>query len=243
MWDRLPMRGTILNAVLVALGAVVGLAAGSVIPANLKEIVIPAIGLCNIAFSIRMFFKGNNVLITVACIVLGAIIGSLMGLDQMILSLAEWAKQRVGGTGTFNEGLITTSVLYCVGPMTLLGCIKDGLEKDIELLKIKSTLDGISAVFFAATLGSGVLVTALVVLIFQGALTLAARPLEPLTKIEGAIEEMSAVGGVMMLGIGFGLTGIKKFPVEIFMPALALAPVWVILQQKFARTEPAESSA
>jgi uncharacterized protein len=133
------------------------------------------------------------------------------------------------GDPRFNEGLITTSILFCVGPMTLLGCIKDGLEGDTELLKLKSTLDGFGAFFFAAALGVGVLVTALVVLVFQGALTLAAKPLRFLAEDQEYVAEATAAGGIMMMATGLGLVEIRDLPVANYLPALALAPllVWV----------------
>ncbi|MES1228325.1 MAG: DUF554 family protein, partial [Armatimonadota bacterium] len=144
-------------------------------------------------------------------------------------------KQVTGGGGHFTEALITTSVLYCVGPMTILGCLKDGLEGDIELLKLKSMLDGLTAVFIAASLGSGVLVTALVVLVFQGALTLLARPLQPIAKDPAMVDEMSAVGGVLLLSIGLGLAGVKSFQTEAFLPGLVLAPAIVWAKARFGR--------
>jgi uncharacterized protein len=140
-------------------------------------------------------------------------------------SFAEWVRQILGGDqGTFSVGLVTTSVLYCVGPMTLLGCLQDGLEGKSELLRLKATLDGISAIFFAAAFGYGVLLTAFVILVFQGALTLLARPLRPYLSDEAMIAEVSGTGGVLIMAIATGIAGIKSFPVADYLPALLLAP-------------------
>ena len=232
MFDRLPMRGTLLNALLVALGACLGLLLGKSLPAGLKEVVIVGIGLCVMLVAVKMFLKGTDVIITVAAVALGGLVGALLGFHQGLEMFAETVRRTLGGGGRFNEALITTSVLYCVGPMTILGCLKDGLERDIELLQLKSVLDGITAVFFAAALGPGVLVTALVVLVVQGALTLAAKPLQPVTQIPGVMEEMSAVGGILMLAIGLGLAGVKSFQTELFLPALVFAPLFVWIKVK-----------
>ena len=232
MLDKIPMKGTLLNAVLIALGALIGLSAGRFFSPEIKQLVIPVLGLCNVLFAVKMFFKGDDILITVGAVVIGGIVGSLLKLDVGLDMFAEWARTMVGGSGRFNEGLITTSVLYCVGPVTLMGCMNDGLTGDLELLKLKSVLDGTSAVFFAAALGSGVLVTAGVVLLFQGALTLGARFMAPLAKVPGAVDEMSAVGGVMLLAIGLGLADIKHFPVAVLLPALAIAPLAVMIKRK-----------
>lgn len=233
------MKGTLLNATLVALGALVGLAGGGMIPAGFKDVVVVGIGLCNVLFAVKMFLEGDDILLTVAAVALGGLLGTALGLTAGLHAFAETVRSALGGGGRFNEALITTSVLYCVGPMTVLGCIRDGLEGDIELLKLKSVLDGATAVFFAAALGPGVLVTAAVVLVFQGALTLAARPLEPLTRVPGVVKEMGSVGGVLMLAIGLGLAGVKAFPSEVFLPALVLAPVFVVVKAKVSSLRPA----
>ena len=136
-----------------------------------------------------------------------------------------WAKANLGGTGRFTEAIVATSILFCVGPMTLLGCIQDGLEGKSDLLALKSTMDGIAAVFFAAAMGPGVLVTAVVVLVFQGAITLAAGRLRKFAENASAVAEMSAAGGAILLATGFGLLGIKTLPTANFLPALVLAPL------------------
>lgn len=232
VFNRLPMRGTLLNAAAVALGGMAGLALGGLIPSNLQQTVIVTLGFCNMLFAVRLFFKGADILVTVVAVAAGAVMGTLIGVSQGLDAFAAWAHAVTGGGGRFTEAVVTTCVLYCVGPMTLLGCIKDGLEGDIELLKLKSTMDGLTAIFFAAALGPGVLVTAAVILVFQGLLTLLARPLEPLTRIPNLMDEATAVGGVIILSIGLGLAGIKKFPSEVMLPSLVLAPLFVWLKTK-----------
>lgn len=232
------MRGTLLNTATVACGALIGLAAGKAIPATYMDVTIHGLGLVTIGIGIKIFLQSKNVVAIAAAIAIGGLIGLLLGIQPGIEAFAAWAKARTGSTaGTFNEGLITTSVLYCIGPMTLMGCIQDGLEGKIELLSIKSTMDGISAIFFAAALGSGVLVTALVVLVFQGALTLAARPLKRFADDEELILETSAAGGIMLMGIGAGLVGIKGLQMAVYVPALIVMPLLVVIFRKFGRTQ------
>ncbi len=213
-----------LNTATVAGGAAIGLAAGRFVPSDYKDVAISGLGLVVALIGVRMFLQSRNVVIVVASIALGGILGTLLGIAGGVEAFAEWSRQRLGGGGRFNEGLITTSVLFCVGPMTLLGCLQDGVEGKIELLAIKSTLDGIGAFFFAATLGVGVLVTAAVVLVVQGAITLAARPLQRLAADEDLMAEASAVGGALMLGIALGVLNLKQMKMEAYLPALVLAP-------------------
>ncbi|HVL40394.1 MAG TPA: DUF554 family protein [Fimbriimonadaceae bacterium] len=160
----------------------------------------------------------------------------MLGLSAGLQHFAEWARTTFGAdSGDFNKGLITTSILFCVGPMTILGCLQDGLQGKIELLALKSTMDGFGAIFFAAALGEGVLVAALVVLVFQGALTLLARPLRSLASDDELLAEMSGAGGAMLLGTGLGLLEIKRVPVELYLPALAIAPAFAVAGRHLSR--------
>lgn len=231
------MRGTLLNTATVAGGALVGLALGKGLPEVYQAIVMQGLGFVTMSIGIKMFLETKNVLIVAASIALGAILGTLLGIQTGLEIFAEWAKVQFGGTnpGRFTEAIVTTSILFCVGPMTLLGCIQDAVERKIDLLALKSTLDGIGAVFFAAAMGPGVLVTAAVVLVFQGLLTLGARPLQGLSKDLDKIAEISAAGGPIMLGIGLGLTGIKSFPTANYLPALLIAPMLVSLARRLEK--------
>ncbi len=238
-------RGTLLNTATVAVGAGVGLAAGSFIPPAYKDIVIGGLGLVTLGIGIKLFLEAKNIVIVAASIALGGVLGQLIGVHAGIEAFAEWAKATFGGQGssTFTEAIIVTSVLFCVGPMTLLGCIQDALEDKIDLLAIKSTMDGFCAIFFAAALGPGVLVSAGVVLIVQGLLTLAASPLKRLMRDEAAIADATAAGGVMLMGIAFGLLSVPGFlsvdpnslPVANFLPALFLAPALSTLSKRWIR--------
>jgi uncharacterized protein len=228
------MRGTLLNTATVLAGATVGHFVGSSIPVDYQTIALSGIGLVAMGLGIKLFLGSKNILIVALAVATGGILGLALGLQAGLDSFAQWAKATLGGQGRFTEAVITSSVLYCVGPMTLLGCIQDGLEKKIELLGLKSTMDGIVAIFLTATLGDGVFVSAFVVLVFQGALTLLARYLRPLAEDPDYIGEASAAGGTMMLAIGMGLLEIKKLPVASYLPAIFLAPLFVLIGRRIS---------
>jgi uncharacterized membrane protein YqgA involved in biofilm formation len=235
------VKGTLLNTATVAGGAALGLLVGNHIPQDYNDVALHGLGLVTCGFGIRMFLKSHNALVPAISVAIGGIIGLALGIHSGIDAFSEWARIHLGGeTGRFNEGLITTFVLFCIGPMTLLGCIKDGLEGDIELLALKSTMDGIGAFFFAAAMGAGVLVTAVLLLVFQGAITLLARHLRFLSDQPFLIDELTAAGGAILLGIGIGLIGIKDLHTANYLPALVLAPIVATL---FRRIENAKVKA
>jgi len=230
------MKGTLLNTATVAAGATVGLLVGKYIPETYRDVALSGLGLVTCGLGIKMFLKSHNALVAAISVAIGGIIGLALGIQAGIDQLSEWARLRMGGqAGLFNEGLITSFVLFCIGPMTLLGCVKDGLEGDIELLALKSTMDGIAAIFLAAAFGAGVLVTAVLILIFQGALTLLARPLRPLAQNPMLIDELGASGGAILLGIGIHLIGLKDLHTANYLPALILAPIVAMGLKKFSK--------
>ena len=226
------MKGTILNTVTVASGSLVGLLIGKFIPESAQQVALGGLGLVTMGLGMKMFLGSKNILIVAGSIALGGIIGLLLGIQVGLENIAEWVKHSVGGGGTFSEGFVASCVLFCIGPMTLLGCIQDGLEGKSELLSLKSTMDGVAAIFLAASLGVGVLFSAAFVLIFQGALTLAARPLSSLKSDQGLLAELEGTGGPIMLAIGLSLLSIKKLPTANYLPALVLAPMMVLLSRR-----------
>lgn len=219
----------------VAVGSIIGLLAGSAIPESYKSVAISGLGLVTVGLAIRMFLQVRDLLVVAAAVAIGGIVGKAIGIDAGVDSLAEFLKGHFAGGKNFNDGLITASILFCVGPMTLLGCIQDGLEGKIELLSIKSLMDGIASIFFAAALGHGVLVSALIVLVFQGTLTLGASYLKPIASDESLMADLSGSGGAILLGTGFGLLGILHLRTEIYLPALILSPVLVWVTRRIQK--------
>jgi len=224
------IRGTLLNTATVLAGTTVGLAASQSLPESYERLALAAVGIGTLALGFRMFGSSKNPLIPIGALIFGGLLGHLLGIQAGIEQMAAWAQSAIGRGGRVEEAFVTTSILFCVGPMTLLGCLEDGLEGKVHLLGIKSILDGISSVFFAAALGWGVYLSAGTVLVVQGALTLGARRLRPLTERPMTIEESSAVGGCILLAIGLGLLGVVRLPSADFLPALVLAGAagWIL---------------
>lgn len=231
--------GTWLNTATVLVGSLLGLWIGDQLPSIYKQTVLFGMGLVTIGIGVKLFFQSKSVPLVAASIAIGGIAGTLLGLHGGIESFGEWARTRFGsGSPTFVEGVVTASVLFCVGPMTLLGCLQESMEKRIDLLSIKSTLDGFSALFLSATLGPGVIVSAAVVFVVQGLLTILGRRMERVAKSPALVDEMSAAGGPMLLAIGFGLLELKSIPVANYLPALLIAPLFAWVGERFrARQE------
>ncbi len=227
-------RGTLLNTATVAIGGLIGWAAGARIPASYQELVFAGLGIVTLGLGFKMLLGSKNILIVAAAIALGGMLGMAIGIQDALGHLATWMKIQLGAQDDagFVDIMITTSVLFCVGPMTLLGCMQDRLEKRIELLALKSTMDGVASIFFAVKSGPAVLATAVVVLVFQSLLTICAKPLQPVGEDEELLAELSAAGGVMLVGTGLGLLAIKAIPVANFLPALMLAPVFVLVGRR-----------
>jgi len=237
------VKGTLLNTVTVAVGATAGALLGDHVPLAYKTIVLSGLGLVTMGIGVKLFLQSKNIPVVAAAIALGGIVGTAIGIQNGIEAFGLWAKGAVGGGGQFVEAVVTSSVLFCVGPTTLLGCIQDGLEGKIELLALKSTMDMFAAMFLAATLGWGVLLSAAVVLVFQGALTLLALPLRPLANDEALLAEVSGTGGAMMLAIGLSLLEIKQLPTANYLPAIFIAPALIALGRRFTRKRSVQESS
>jgi uncharacterized protein len=239
------MLGTVINVGTVVVGTVAGRALGSRFSPAIRESVMHVIGLFALVLGADMALKSRNPLIVLVSLVLGAITGELLRVEAGIDRLGMAAERRFGGKqegaqpegkpGDFARGFITTSILFCVGPLTLLGCLQDGLRGDYGLLATKATLDGISAVAFASALGWGVLLSAVTVLIVQGSLTLGARALEPVLADPAMQAELFAAGGIMMIGLGVRLLELKPIRVANLLPALIYAPLLVLLSRWLER--------
>lgn len=227
------MRGTLFNTATVAAGALVGGLIGRRIPGDVQGVVMSGLGLVTIGLGVKLFLEGKNILILAGATALGGIVGVLVGIDPALTAFGDWAKHEVGGGAHFTDALVSTSILYCVGPMTLLGCLQDGIEGKWDLLAIKGLMDGIGAVFFAAALDfPGVLATAAVVLVVQGALTLCARYLKSIAEDKELIAETTGTGGLLLLAIGLNLLKIRDVHVANYLPALIFAPLIVAMARR-----------
>lgn len=230
------MTGTFINVIAILIGGTLGLLFGSRIPEKLKTTVIAGMGLFTMAMGLQMFFDSENQLIVLGALILGALTGELLGVEDRLQSLGQalekkFSKDTESGEGSnFIRGFMVTSLLFCIGPMAILGSIQDGLTGDYNLLAVKSTLDGFGAIAFASTLGIGVMFSSIIVLIYQGGISLLAAQLSTIIT-DPMMNEMTATGGVLLLGLGISnLLEIKKIRVGNFLPALVFAPliVWII---------------
>lgn len=215
------------------MGSIVGRAIGDRLPERFRETVMHVVALVTLVLGIGMVIKTRNELILLLALLFGGVTGELLHIEDRIRRLGEWAERRLTGKSAsgsdFVRGFVTTSILFCVGPMTILGCFQDGLTGNFQLLAVKSTLDGISSIAFASALGWGVLLSAGTVLVVQGSLTLGARWLQPLLGDPAMQAEIFAAGGVMMLALGLRLLELKPIRVGNLLPALAYAPLLVLV--------------
>jgi len=229
------MTGTVINVITVVIGSILGLLFGAKLPERLRETVLSAIGLFTMVLGIQMFLETNNALIVLAALLLGAMLGEWLRIEDNLEKLGSYLRMRFAPTlinqdlSRFVEGFLAASILFCVGPMTILGSIQDGLTGDYSLLATKAVMDGFSALAFASTMGVGVAFSALVILIFQGSLSLLASQIQSVVTA-AMISEMSAAGGVILVGIAISnILNIRKVRSGNFLPALILAPLIVAL--------------
>lgn len=232
----MPISGTLLNVATVLIGSAVGLLIGGRLPERLQAIIIGGVGLTVLLVGIQNGLLTRNVLILLGSILIGGIIGELLRLDVHLDNLGNYFQRTLarGGRGgsTFSEAFVTSSIVFCVGPLTILGSIQNGVSGDITLLALKSMLDGFTAFALTAALGWGVMLSAVTVLVFQGGLSLIAWALAGGVPGRDSpyILEMTAAGGVIIIGIGLKLLNIKDLKLANYLPALAIAPalVWVV---------------
>ena len=229
------MTGTFLNIATVILGGMIGLIFGTRIPEKLKATVIAGMGLFVTAMGIQMFIKTENPLIVLGSLLIGTLLGEWMRIEDGLQNLGKYLEQRFSkesedGSNKFVRGFLTASLLFCVGPMTILGSIQDGLTGDYNLLAVKSVLDGFAALAFTSTLGVGVMFSTIVILVYQGGISLLAAQLNAVVT-PSMMNELTATGGVILIGLAISsLLEIKKIRVGNMLPGLLIAPVivWVL---------------
>jgi hypothetical protein len=228
--------GTMINVLAVLVGGTLGTLLGNRLPGRMRETIMHALGLLTMVIGFQLSLETENILIILGSLLLGGLLGELLRIERGIDQVGQWLERRTRGeaastdstTGatTFSHAFLTASLVFCVGPMTILGSIQDGLTGNYTLLAVKSTMDGFASLAFASTLGPGVISSALTVLVYQGALTLGAGWADAVLT-DPMVAEMTATGGVLMLALGLGLLEIKKIRVGNLLPAIAIAPIIV----------------
>jgi len=236
--STIPGLGTLLNTVTVLAGSGAGIAVGRVLPERFSATVIDGLGLFTVIVGLSLSLQTRNVLLLLASTLVGALVGETLRLEDGLRGLGNWLEQRLSpgrdapakslaGPRPVNQvavAFVTTSLLFCVGPLTFLGTFNDGTRGDITLLAIKSMLDGFASLAYAAALGWGVVLSAGTVLIFQGALTAVAFALHG--QLPAALtRELSAAGGLIIFGLGLNLLAVKRIRVASFLPALVVLPL------------------
>ncbi len=239
------MIGTIINIIAILIGGLIGVVAGNRLPERVQSTVMAGLGLMTAVIGMSMAITSANILIPLFSILVGGILGELIGIDAALNRFGNWLEHRYGaqlGQGkvagwSVTRGFVTASLVFCVGPMTILGSLQDGLLGDYQLLAIKSMLDGFAAIPFAATLGPGVLVSIVTVVIIQGGISAIAMvlgsSLPEVTRATPWVIEVTATGGVLILGIALLLLDLKKVRVANLLPAIIIAPLIVILLELF----------
>lgn len=231
------ITGTLINVGTVILGGMLGAWLGNRLPEKMRQTVLHGLGLMTLVIGVTMAIGTKNALIPLFSILIGGILGEALRIEDGLERLGKWAEVRLGrlfgasGSRTA-QGFITASLVFCVGPMTVLGSIQDGLTGDFTLLAIKSLMDGFAAMALAASLGAGVLLSAGTILGYQGGLSLLAMgfgtALGGVTQTTPWVVEMTATGGVVILSIAFLLLDIKRIRAANLLPAVFVAPLLVL---------------
>ena len=217
------MLGTIVNTIAVMIGAAIGMLLKKGIPEKLSDTMMKGLGLCTLFLGISGSLDGQNSLILIISIVLGALIGEGIDLDARLNQLGNWLenkfKSKDGGKVSIAEGFVSASLLFCVGAMTIVGSLQSGLQGNHEMLFNKSMLDFVAAIIFASTMGIGVMVSAAFVFVYQGAITMLAQWVAPVLS-DVVIAEMNCVGSVIIIGLALNMLGITKLKVMNYVPAI-----------------------
>jgi hypothetical protein len=223
--------GTLINTATVLIGGMVGIAMGDKIPDRVRVIVVQVIGMVTIGLGLSDLLKTHNMVFPLLGMVFGAVIGELLRIEDRLEGIGEVIRKRFAkrqDPGRFISGFVTATLLFCIGPLTILGAIQDASGETPQLYIIKGTLDGFMSVVFGAIHGVGVLFSAVSVFVVQGTLTLFGTQLDSLLNDRMRIE-LFATGGLAVMAIGLNLLDIKKIRLGSLLPGLILTPVLVQL--------------
>lgn len=219
------MQGTVVNALSIITGALIGRLLGKRLPEKTKNTVMHAMGLGILLIGIQMALRTSNVLIVVLSIVAGGIVGETLDLEKWLQLAGEWVENRMSkptGQSRVAEGFITATLIYCVGAMAIIGSLESGLTGNHNILYVKSVLDGVTSALLGTTLGIGVAFSAIPVFLYQGAITLLAVWIQQLLN-QPMVAELTATGGIIILAIGLNFLEVKKIRSGNLLPAVAFA--------------------
>ena len=229
---KLPLLGTIVNVAAIVAGSLLGLFFGHLLPEKVHRTLVLGLGLAVILIGLQLAFQTNQPLVLIGSLILGGITGEALRIENRLENFGRRLQERFTDAGDIAEAFVTASLLYCVGAMAVMGSIQDGLGGQPTILYAKSALDGTASIVLVSTLGIGVIFSVIPILLYQGALTLAAVSVQGLLT-EPVISEMNAVGGLLIFSIGLDLLGIKKIPVGNLLPGIFVAMGIMVLMGIF----------
>ncbi|MHB8125089.1 MAG: DUF554 domain-containing protein [Desulfitobacteriaceae bacterium] len=219
------MLGTIINVLSIIIGGLIGLIFGKAFPEKMKNTVIHGIGLAVLLIGGSMALQTKNHLIIIGSLVLGGIVGEIIDIEFRLQQLGKWLEKKITrgeGIGQFTKAFVTSSLIYCVGAMSIMGALESGLKGNNSILYAKAMLDGVSSIVFASSLGIGVILSALPVLIYQGGISLSAGLIQGVLS-GSVVNEMSATGGLLIVAIGLNILEIKEIKVGNLLPGIFMA--------------------
>ncbi|MGD9947441.1 MAG: DUF554 domain-containing protein [Desulfobulbus sp.] len=227
------MLGTIVNAIAIVVGSLLGVICNKGIPEQYKETLLQGVGLAVILIGWKSALPADNLLVVILSIVVGGLLGEWLRIEGRLEDLGQWLEARVsaktGNTHSLARGFVSASLVYCVGSMAIVGSLESGLTGQHQTLFAKSILDGVISVVFASAMGIGVLFSSVSVFLYQGTLTLAAVLLKPLLS-PAAVTQMTSVGGLLIVAIGLNMLGMVKIRVGNLLPAIFLPLLYHLLQ-------------
>lgn len=221
--------GTIVNGIAIVIGSLLGIILKKGIKDEYKSTIMDGIALSVIVIGITGGIESENIILVISSIVMGSIIGEAMGIEKKLDQIGYKLQTKFGrGDSNFSKGFVTASLIFCVGAMAIIGSLESGIQGNHDTLIVKSIIDGISSIIFASTLGIGVLFSAIPVVIYQGTITLLATSIKGMLTPE-VVNEMSAVGGILIMAIGINVMGLKKIKVGNMLPAIFIPIIYFAL--------------
>ena len=227
------MFGTFVNCIAIIAGSLLGLLLRGGIPPQYKRTIIQALGLAVILIGLKGALQTEAIMLVIFSLVIGTLVGELLRIEDRLEGLGQWFEARFARAGNgLAKGFVTASLVYCVGSMAIVGSLESGLAGNHQTLFAKSVLDGVSAIVFASSLGAGVLLSSVSVLLYQGGLTLGAAFMKQFL-IPSTVSQMSAVGGLLIMAIGINLLEIQRIRVGNMLPAVFMPLFYFMLRQAF----------
>lgn len=222
------LQGTLVNIAAVIIGSLAGKLVGDRLPARIRKTMMAGLGLAVLLIGLQLALGSRQIMVVIGSLIIGGLMGELIGIERRLENFGDRLQQRFSGMGKVSEGFVTASLLYCVGAMAIMGSLQDGLGGSPTILYAKSALDGVASVALTSALGMGVIFSVVPLLLYQGGITLAAG-LAKTILTEAVINEMNAVGGLLIVAIAFDLLEIKRLPVGNLLPAIfvAVGLLWV----------------